>query len=248
MLLFSLLGTHAAQIQPEPEGYVDCPLCADPTHLPQDAFSIFTAGGRNTMTCQTAFDLGTLRLPEENCTFWQDRGATICQCALEPPPANNCTLCEDGESLPFPMKEGAPDKLCAQLQVEAKRDYPERCIAWQQTVGVYCGCDNPSVTSAEQQVCRLCGDYVDLPNPVTNVPLLTDTNQETSTSCGELEFSSNLQGASCDQYQILYGEACCLNAILPPTDDDDEETDGAFAQLSMKIISILAMILSMFHL
>jgi hypothetical protein len=138
--------------------------------------------------------------------------------------------------------------MCAQLQVQAKRDYPERCIVWQQTVGIYCGCDNPAVTSlAGQEVCRLCGDTVDLPNPVTNVPLLTETNEETSTSCGELEFSSNLPGATCDQYQALYGEACCLNAV-PATTDDDEETDGALAPLSMKIFSFLAMILSMFHL
>jgi hypothetical protein len=249
LLALSTPTSLAAQIEPEPAGYVDCPLCANETHIPQDAFSIFTSGD-NTLTCQTAFDLGTLRLPEENCTFWQNRGDTICQCAAEPATPNDCTLCEDGGALPAPRKEGAPGRLCAQLQIDAKRDFAEHCIVWQQTVGVYCGCENPLATSAESEVCHMCGPETDLPDPVSIVPLLTDGNEETSTSCGELEFASNLPGASCLQFQVLYGGgACCTNAV--PNDsngdgsDDDDVAPGNPVVLSWTAMYLV--LLSLFH-
>ena len=97
----------------EDEGLVDCPLCADPSHFPIDPLSRFVSGA-DTYTCQSAFELGNLSLPVENCTFWQSRGEVVCQCGGEPPEVNDCTLCEDGSALPHPRHGESPsrDRVC----------------------------------------------------------------------------------------------------------------------------------------
>mmetsp|Transcript_18861 Transcript_18861/g.33247 ORF Transcript_18861/g.33247 Transcript_18861/m.33247 type:complete len:278 (-) Transcript_18861:114-947(-) len=200
------------------EELVDCPLCADPSHTPQDPFSVFVSG-ESTLSCQTAYDLGILRLPQDNCTFWQNRGTNICQCAAEPPPRNDCTLCEDGGLLPDPFLEGRPGIACAQLQIEAKRDNLENCIVWQQTQGVYCGCENPNVTSDEYSVCRFCADDVDLFDPLAIIVQTRNLGKSDSFSCGEAEFEANLPENSgrCLDYMELYGKHCCrVPSTLPP--------------------------------
>ena len=188
---------------------IECPLCSDPTHTPQDPFSRFVAGDQ-TLSCQSAFDLGSLELPVENCTFWQSRGDLICQCAAEPPEANNCTLCES-VTLPDPLKEILPGQVCSEVQVDAKRGSEDLCVVYQQTIGVYCGCDNPLATAADQEVCRLCGGEQKLPVPLSPVAVIGEEGEEVETSCVELEFMANLPGANCQDYQTLYGnENCCL--------------------------------------
>ena len=239
LLFLAISRTFAAGDFLDPD-HVDCPLCADPTHRPQDEFSIFDAGFA-TLTCRDAFDLGDLRLPLENCTFWQSRGDVICQCASSPPIQNNCTLCEDGGSLPFPRREGSPGKLCAVLQVEAVRDTPDLCPTWQATFGTYCGCENPIATAPEQEICRLCGDNVDLPDPNLVVPYVTtpvDFFFESSKSCGQLEFSANIPGANCDELRGLYGGECCQTA-------EGQKDESAGAVSSQKVLSFASLILSL---
>jgi hypothetical protein len=202
------------QIGPLPPGYVDCPLCADPAHTPQDPSVAFLAG-INTLSCERAYNLDTLRLPESNCTFWQLAGTAMCRCGNSTPPVkNNCTLCQDGEALPFPRREGAPEKLCTQLQLEAKRDLPERCDLWQETVGVYCGCDNEE--PVDEPICRICDELLLLPKPLKLVDLVTPDGDEISSSCGELEFDANELGAApCAEFQEVYGDVCCQVTDLP---------------------------------
>jgi hypothetical protein len=201
--------------------YIDCPLCANETHTPQDPFSIFVAGDA-TMTCQTAFDLGPVQLPKSNCTFWQRRGETICQCAAEPPPRNLCTLCQNGKSLPDPFLEVLPGMVCAELQLDARRDDPTNCVLWQQTYGFYCGCDNDP--PMELNICRLCGDTSELLDPMAS------TFENGTFSCGEAEFDVNLpeNDSKCDEYISIYANRCCseLPTSTPSTSPTTLESGG----------------------
>jgi hypothetical protein len=204
---------------------IDCPLCSDPTYTPQDPLSRFVTGAQ-TLTCQSAFELGPLQLPAENCTFWQSRGDLICQCALEPPETNECTLCESGV-LPEPLKEGLPGKVCSAVQVDAKRGSEDLCVVYQQTIGIYCGCDNPEATSVEQDVCRLCGGDRKLPVPMEPITMVDQDGEDIETSCVELEFLANIPGADCQEFQDLYGQTnCCPTAspTLAPTDGGPTRT------------------------
>lgn len=79
--------------------------------------------GDETITCQEAYDLGPILLPEDNCTFFQDIGTKICYCGVELPTNNySCPLCEDGTALPDGLLEAFPGETCAEMQVDAKRD------------------------------------------------------------------------------------------------------------------------------
>jgi hypothetical protein len=236
LLLLLLQFPHAALGQED----VDCPLCAQVGDEPAESelLSVFTTSvGVDAVTCQTAFELETLRLPAENCTFWQNRGSTICKCG---PPVvvddveNDCKLCENLEALPFPSKEGTPGRLCAQLQVDAKRDLPENCIVWQQTVGVYCGCENPNATA--DLSCRLCGDDTDLPNYLAIAISSSDTNS----SCIELEFQANLEESNCNDFQSLYSDECCKGAV--PADDGETPSGAAwrYDQQTLSTVVVLA--------
>lgn len=218
LVFLSVLGL-LIQSDGQDDDFVDCPLCADPTHYPQDPQSRFVAG-ENTLTCQTAFDLGNLSLPEDNCTFWQSRGEMICECAAGPAEPNECTLCESG-TLPDPLRAAVPGRSCTEVQVDAKRDESQYCVSYQQTLGVYCGCDNPQATAPDQEVCRLCGGTNELQDPLNSVTLVIDVNETSQVSCVELEFTANLPGADCNEFQVLYQESCC------PEDPDNATQDGA---------------------
>mmetsp|Transcript_61821 Transcript_61821/g.170952 ORF Transcript_61821/g.170952 Transcript_61821/m.170952 type:complete len:260 (-) Transcript_61821:176-955(-) len=220
------------------EDWVDCPLCADPSHFPQDPLSRFVSGA-DTWTCQSAFDLGNLTLPVENCTFWQSRGEIICQCAEGPPETNDCTLCEDGSTLPEPLLEVLPGKMCAEVQVDAKRDEVDTCIVYQQTIGIYCGCDNPQAISPGQEVCRLCGDRL-LPEPLTLVSLVTPDNAQVDTACVELEFAANLPGGDCSELQLLYSESCCPDEPTPDPDPEDGAPLVVTTWLGLSMLTLLA--------
>ncbi len=187
------------------EELIDCPLCDNPTHVPQDPLARFVSGP-NTFTCQSAYELGNVSLSLDNCTFWQSRGEVICQCAETAPEENECTLCQE-TSLPEPLREAIPGQTCAQVQVDAKRDKPEACGVYQQTIGVYCGCENERA----EEVCRLCGTELSL--PLTLV-------EEAELSCVELEFAANLEGSECEVFQSMYREICCQEEAEHPVTED----------------------------
>jgi hypothetical protein len=223
------------QIDPEPPGFVDCPICADPTHKPQDPSAVFVAGIQ-TLSCEMAYDMVPLRLPEPNCTLWNSMGTDLCLCGNStPPPLNDCTLCQGGGALPFPKREVAPGRLCTQLQVQAKRDSLQRCDLWQQIFGVYCGCGFQEPT--DEPICRICDKL--LPNPLYLVDLVTPDGDEISSSCVELEFDANEPGtAPCAEYQEDYGSVCCNFTDAPEATQPPE--DGAFALVGYSSVAGLA--------
>lgn len=253
----SLLGASPAAAQTIDEGLMDCPLCVNPTHEPQDPFALFTSGP-NTFSCQSAFELGVLRLPPQNCSFWQSRGSVVCRCADEPPPRNECTLCEDKGPLPAPLKAGTPERACAELQVDARRDSPDQCVTYQQTYGVYCGCENPQVTSQSYDVCRLCGSKASLGSgsddensrlklPNTVVSLFVDFNETAETSCAEAEFAANLPGANCEDFQLLYSDFCCLvDAANESEEISRAQSALSFHTRSLSWFGVLATVLASF--
>jgi hypothetical protein len=105
--------------------------------------------------------------------------------------------------LPQGSLAGIPGTSCAQLQVDAKRDLADRCPIWQQVIGNYCGCNN----TVSDSICRLCGEGAtfDVKKMVTGL-------EENSTiSCGELEFLANLGGTGfdCKEYQFIFEDQCC---------------------------------------
>jgi hypothetical protein len=221
------------------EDSIDCPLCADPTHFPQDPLARFVSGA-DTWTCESAFDLGNLTLPADNCTFWQSRGEVICQCAEEAPETNECTLCEDGSALPNPLLPATPEETCAEVQVDAKRGEAGVCIVYQQTIGIYCGCDNPQATSAGQEVCRVCGGETNLPDPLIMASLVTDNGDIIEASCVELEFAANLPGADCSDFQILYTEGCCPEEPAPSPAPEDGAPLVASSLFGLSLLMLLA--------
>ena len=167
--------------------------------------------GGQTSTCQQVFERGVIPLPPENCTFVQTIGVSICYCGVElPQDNNNCTLCEDGSSLPQGSLESFPSQTCAALQNDAKRETDfASCIIYQAVVGHYCGCDNPN--AIQQKACRICGHGVDLPVPQKMVG---------SSSCIELEFdasssSNNGTTTACADVPSSYVDACCEGATTP---------------------------------
>jgi hypothetical protein len=227
------------QIEPLPPGYVDCPICADPTHTPQDPSAVFVAG-LLTLSCQVAYlDFDTLKLPESNCTFWQSTGTDLCLCGNSTPPTNNdCTLCQGGGALPFPMREVVPGRLCTQVQADAKRDVLERCDLWQDTFGVYCGCGNQD--PIDEPICRICDKL--LPKPQELVDLVTLDGDEISSSCGELEFDANEAGAaSCAEFQEFYGGVCC-QFTDPPAVETQPPEDGAFGLVRYECSSVAGLV------
>ena len=187
---------------------VECPLCKNPEAVPQDLGAVFVAGD-DVVSCQTALNLGTPRLAEDDCQFWQYRGDTLCHCSSEQLRSNDCRLCEDGSPLPEPRRAGLPGRSCSVLQADAIRDDPSVCPTWQKTVGKYCGCGNEKVSEG---MCKICGDY-DLPSPVQTIDTRSIENFEEYTPCGKLEFMANLEGSDCDLYQFMFKD-CCKNLVL----------------------------------
>mmetsp|Transcript_29061 Transcript_29061/g.41104 ORF Transcript_29061/g.41104 Transcript_29061/m.41104 type:complete len:290 (+) Transcript_29061:591-1460(+) len=200
------------------ESIINCTLCEDAS-APFDLSAIFVAGDE-TLSCQTAYDRGTIPLPESNCSFFQNRGATICRCGAPLSQPTDCSLCEDGSPLPNPLLEGpVPGESCAALAVDARRDSAENCIVHQGTVGTYCGCVNPVADAAV--VCRICGTIL-LPVPTKTV----QAGDGMVASCGQLEFLANANANavgggggsaadSCSSFQDLYFEECCSDTSVP---------------------------------
>ena len=152
-----------------------------------------------------------------------------------------CNLCEDGSDVPYPELEALPSKTCFELQIEATKEAdPLSCTTWQQTIGIYCGCNNntPAGTTSPQQdndvdgdvhdgVCRICGNNNLLSEP-NKLYFSLDTKRQKSIdikTCLELEWEANQQQQQqalsnnnttsnsdniCSIYQELYSNECCL--------------------------------------
>ena len=134
LLLFCLFSFAFAQ------DLVNCSLCVDPDAVPNDPDARFSTG-TETLTCQDMYERGNMTLTQANCTLLHNIGRELCLCESDLPVFNdNCTLCQDGSDLPKPLHPGLPNITCAELQIDAKRDDEANCLTWQQTVGVYCGC------------------------------------------------------------------------------------------------------------
>jgi hypothetical protein len=192
---------------------VECSICADPTHQPQDPTARFVTGDGNAITCQSAYDLGNFSLSVEDCEFWQWRGEGICHCSNQTSEVNNCTLCQHSK-LPEPLREALPGKTCAEVQVDAKRDDPELCHVYQHTIGLYCNCTNEPV----QDICRLCGT-TPLPKPLKVV-------EPIQKSCVELEFQANSDDSDCAAFQDSYQDSCCTqDSTDPPINQDSSGSD-----------------------
>jgi hypothetical protein len=123
---------------------------------------------------------------------------------------------------------GIPGTTCAQLQVEAKRDFADRCPTWQQTMGTYCGCNN----TISDSFCRLCGED----GTFDANKMVAGLEEGSTISCGELEFSANLGGTdfACSEYQFLFGDQCCER--VEPLGD----IDGSSSLFSVGLTSLSA--------
>ncbi|KAI2512445.1 hypothetical protein MHU86_1898 [Fragilaria crotonensis] len=138
----ALLLCLPSKIQPV-DTDLNCTLCSDGS-IPNNPNGR-SRFGDETITCQEAYDLGPILLPEDNCTFFQDIGTKICYCGVELPTNNySCPLCEDGTALPDGLLEAFPGETCAEMQVDAKRDSAitnssstnqSRCVYYQGVVG-----------------------------------------------------------------------------------------------------------------
>ncbi|CAJ1940410.1 unnamed protein product [Cylindrotheca closterium] len=225
-LFATLFVAHASGnlLSAEPEGYIDCPLCANET------FGVYTYGtfiaDSGVVSCQEAFDTD-IRLPPENCTAWQSRGEDVCRCAAEPPENHDCKLCDDGGSLPEGALAAIPGTFCAQLQVDATRDFQDRCPIWQQTMGNYCGCNN----TYDASICRICTEGYKF-DPAKVV----DGLDNSTISCGRLEFSANLASGDfgCREYQFIFESQCCekIEEALP----DISGTTGASVMMIGSVV------------
>lgn len=70
VLLLACLFLSSSQgelLPPEPEGYIDCPLCADASHAVYSYGTFVTDSG--VVTCDQAFER-ELRLPPENVSLF----------------------------------------------------------------------------------------------------------------------------------------------------------------------------------
>jgi len=202
--LFSSLCFSSANAQDT----VNCTLCPYANDTMGDPNARVNTG-TETLTCQDIYDRGILELPVANCTTLQAFGTSLCLCGADAPTLNeDCTLCEDGAALGQPLLEGLTDETCAELEVDAQRDYANNCYAWQGTVGIYCACENNVVSSA--LACRICGNDTMLPDPL-------DTEETNGDSCGKLEFQASLPGANCSAYQEEHSDYCCRNVPTRPT-------------------------------
>uniref|UniRef100_A0A7R9WVT3 Uncharacterized protein n=1 Tax=Craspedostauros australis TaxID=1486917 RepID=A0A7R9WVT3_9STRA len=213
----------AVSAAPTISAMANCSLCSA-QDMPQDMTAKIAPGTMGALTCQEAFDLGHFELPQQNCTTLRTLGSSVCQCG-EPVPdvVHDCTLCQDGGALPQPYLEARPERICALVQVDAKRDDPQRCSAWQSTYGNYCGCDN---SVDESSICRICGDAE------MDFDYLVVVDGANGVTCGDVELEAN--GAAdpsetaCQAYRNQYSSKCCK------AKEEDKENTNADADTEDK--------------
>jgi hypothetical protein len=158
-------------------------------------------------TCQSVYDKGNLTLSQSNCTILQTLGTIVCGCTSDlnmsatDEDEGICTLCQDGNALSQPLIKVIPGSSCAELQIDAIRDAPERCIYHQEIVGTYCGCSH-TVENDDPGICRLCAPLL-IPRPDRIVDGL---------SCLQHEFRASIFN-NCTMHQDLYAEECCVDDV-----------------------------------
>lgn len=237
-------GSQVLETNISSSDLVECYLCAGNT-VPTDGDARFNIGAE-TLSCQTIYEQGPRMLTQENCNALQNRGDTICLCGQDTTVPNDCTLCEDGSSLPSALFSGRPGDTCVELEVDASRDVAENCPVWRGTVGIYCGCNNS--ISFSTLPCHLCGQGGQLLNHLAMV----DYNG-TTVSCGEMEFiwnvasllaspihmtsNSTIEG-SCSSFQDNFSDFCC--AAAPTAAPKPPSTSGSLGIIDLRVITSLS--------
>jgi len=191
---------------------VNCTLCQDGS-VPADLDTpVFVNEGEN-VTCGQLLEAATLRENVDECEIIQAEGVSLCGCPLPEGGGNvNCTLCQDGSSVPDPDLVFVPGFPCASLEEFVKSDERDgACEAYQVTAGVYCDCP---LESSTPNICRLCGGSTELPDPGLLVPISdedldTAHNSGTVRPCSAVEFDATFFYDECSRYQQDYGAACC---------------------------------------
>eukprot|EP00547_Thalassionema_nitzschioides_P015173 CAMPEP_0194247918 /NCGR_PEP_ID=MMETSP0158-20130606/17201_1 /TAXON_ID=33649 /ORGANISM="Thalassionema nitzschioides, Strain L26-B" /LENGTH=191 /DNA_ID=CAMNT_0038984071 /DNA_START=100 /DNA_END=672 /DNA_ORIENTATION=+ len=186
--------------------------------VPADDFALVDIGNE-VRYCKDIYSEGPFNIPQDNCTFLQNLGTSMCKCGeQQSSPTNDCRLCEDEtEELKMPLLESLPGEFCAETEIQARRDDESTCVHYQGVVGVYCQCKNnkPSLDN----VCRLCRDGVLLPDPTKAVG---------EKSCMFYEFNASIHG-TCPESQALYASSCCQRI-------DNQTNSGAYFTPALQII------------
>jgi hypothetical protein len=214
---------------------LNCTLCNDGS-IPDDSIldmDVFINEGEN-VTCRDLFEAAPNRTTVDTCEIIQAEGATLCGCPL---PVSNCTLCQDGSSVPdenISYVQGFP---CGAIEVFVKSD--ERsgaCEAYQVTAGLYCGC---SVDESKADICRLCGDK--LPDPGLLVPVEGDDAHEEGNvrPCSAIEFDATFFFSECASYQEQYGPACCGDLNMDPTSSAYPASVGTHKTMLLVILAAI---------
>lgn len=95
-------------------------------------------------------------------------------------------------------------------------------------MGNYCGCNN----TVSDSICRLCGEG----GTFDGNKMVAGLEENSTISCGELEFSANLGGTDfdCKEYQFIFEDQCCV-AVKPLGD-----IDGSSSLLSVGLTFLSA--------
>lgn len=192
-------------------GEVNCTLCQDGS-IPADLDTpVFIDEGEN-VTCGQLLERAKTRDTVDSCELIQGEGVSLCGCPLPEEGSNlNCTLCQDGSTVPDPTLTYVEGFPCGSLEEFVKSDEREgACEAYQAVAGVYCEC---ALEESTPNICRLCGS-TELPDPGLLVPVstedLSNVHDEGSVRpCSAIEFDATFFYDECSRYQQDYGAACC---------------------------------------
>ena len=206
---------------------VNCTLCQDGS-IPEDLDTpVLMDEGKN-VTCRDLLEKATIRDTVDACEIIQAEGVSACGCPLPESGGNlNCSLCQDGSSVPDPNLTYVPGFACGSLEEFVKSDERDgACEAYQAVAGVYCGC---ALNESTSNVCRLCGGTTELADPGLLVPIadvdLAETHAANSTRpCSAVEFDATFFYDECSRYQADYRAACCAT-----TSGSYARKSGAFA-------------------
>lgn len=199
-----------------------CSLCSNPFDVPRNEDGVLTyigsTGSIQVATCIEAY--GKALMGEfQDCNDLHFMSREYCDCGpsngggtVHPTPSPKCTLCEDGSELIDPDFVVA-GLTCKEWEEKANEENDESCYAYQSSIGLHCGCNEPDWNQDEfKQYCRFC------PNSGTRVKneaiAVTDQGFQ---YCTKLELDINLYPIhSCAREQYLYGDICECEEISPP--------------------------------
>mmetsp|Transcript_25607 Transcript_25607/g.39357 ORF Transcript_25607/g.39357 Transcript_25607/m.39357 type:complete len:635 (-) Transcript_25607:107-2011(-) len=152
---------------------------------------------------------------QQSCAGFVYYGVNVCGCEPVLDDGANCDICEDGSL-------ANPDELDGDCLFFAGAAYAETadsplCQYYQGSAGVYCGCQNPI---ASQDVCRLCGDNILLPDAGATESSILGTDD--LSNCWQLESTASIAeeyfgGRTCDETRSAVSEECCTVPSNSPT-------------------------------